>query len=107
VVLALPAGASVDPDQRRPSVLPLDREVWEQAMYKALQLATLPSKPIPAGCYLVHNQLGPVAPFGHNGFRAWIQTRSDNLVECDCNFGGCENSKLHKRHCVERRAVDP
>ena len=67
-------------------------------MYKALQLATLPSKPIPAGCYLVHS---------HNGFRAWIQTRSDNLMECDCNFGDCENSKLHKRHHrVERRAVE-
>jgi hypothetical protein len=76
----------------------MDAEVREQAMAKTLQLATLPSGPVPTGCYLVHNDLGPVASLSRNGFRAWIQTRSDNLVECDCNFGGCENSKLHKHH---------
>jgi hypothetical protein len=76
-------------------------------MCKALQLATLRSEPIPAGCYLVHNHVRPMAPLGHNGFRAWLQTRSDNLVECDCNFGGCKNSKVHEVHyCVVRGDPD-
>ena len=67
-------------------------------MAKTLQLATLPSGPVPTGCYLVHNHLRPVAPLGVNGFRAWLQTRSDNLEECYCDFGRCENAKLHTHH---------
>ena len=58
----------------------------------------LPSEPIPAGSYLVHNHIRPVKPLGLNGFRAWIQTDADNLVKCRCNFGGCKNSKLHRLH---------
>ena len=65
---------------------------------KALEL--LPSEPVPAGQYLVHNDMTPTKPLGLglHGFRAWIQTKADNLVQCRCNFGGCKNSKLHKLH---------
>jgi len=65
---------------------------------KALEL--LPSEPIPAGQYLVHNDMTPTKPLGPglHGFRAWIQTKSDNLVRCRCRFGGCKNSEVHKVH---------
>jgi hypothetical protein len=71
-----------------------------------LQLNILPSEPIPTGCYLVHNHVGPVASLGRNGFRAWIQTRADNLEECHCDFGQCENAKLHQHH-YRRHAPGP
>ena len=75
---------------------------------KALEL--LPSEPIPAGQYLVHNDMTPTKPLGPglHGFRAWIQTKADNLVQCRCDFGGCKNSKLHKLHYrVVTRTFDP
>ena len=74
---------------------------------KALEI--LPSEPVPAGQYLVHNDMTPTKPLGLglHGFRAWIQTKPDNLVECRCNFGGCMHSKLHKLHYrVDRRTFD-
>ena len=69
-----------------------------------LYVDVLPSEPVPAGTYLVHNHVRPVAPLGLNSFRAWIQTKADNLVECYCDFGGCKNAKLHKLHY--RAAMD-
>ena len=72
-------------------------------------LEILPSEPVPEGQYLVHNDMTPTKPLGLglHGFRAWIQTKPDNLVECRCNFGGCMHSKLHKRHYrVDRRTFD-
>ena len=50
------------------------------------------------GSYLVHNHVRPQKPLNGNGFRAWIQTKSDNLVRCRCRFGGCKNAKVHKVH---------
>ena len=73
-------------------------------------LEILPSEPVPEGQYLVHNNITPTKPLrlGLHGFRAWIQTKADNLVQCRCNFGGCKNSKLHKLHYrVDRRTFDP
>jgi hypothetical protein len=58
----------------------------------------LPRKPFPAGRYLVHNNVRPVSTLGRNGFRAWTQKWSDNLVECHCDFGGCKNAELHKHY---------
>ena len=63
-----------------------------------LYVDVLPSEPVPAGTYLVHDHVRPVAPLGLNSFRAWIQTKAGNLVPCHCNFGGCKNSQLHKLH---------
>ena len=63
-----------------------------------LSVDVLPDEPIPAGSYLVHNHVRPQKPLNGNGFRAWIQTKSDNLVRCRCRFGGCKNSKVHKVH---------
>ena len=63
-----------------------------------LSLDVLPDEPIPAGSYLVHNHVRPQKPLNANGFRAWIQTKADNLVKCRCRFGGCKNSKAHKVH---------
>jgi hypothetical protein len=61
----------------------------------------LPTEPIPPGRYLVHNRARPKQKLGRNGFRAWIQTQSDNLIECNCNFGGCQNAGLHKHYRVK------
>ena len=63
-------------------------------------LEILPSEPVPEGQYLVHNDITPTKPLrlGLHGFRAWIQTKADNLVPCHCNFDGCKNSQLHKLH---------
>ena len=58
----------------------------------------LPSEPVPAGTYLVHNHMTPLKPLGLHGFRASLQPKADNLVRCRCDFGGCKNSKLHKAH---------
>ena len=44
------------------------------------------------------NHVRPQKPLNGNGFRAWIQTKADNLVKCRCRFGGCKNSKVHKVH---------
>ena len=53
-------------------------EAWEQAMAKIkLYVDVLPSEPVPAGTYLVHNHVRPVAPLGLNSFRAWIQTKAE------------------------------
>ena len=47
-------------------------------------LEILPSEPVPEGQYLVHNDITPTKPLGLglHGFRAWIQTKADNLVPC-------------------------
>ena len=72
-----------------------------------LYVDVLPSEPVPAGTYLVHDHVRPVAPLGLNSFRAWIQTKSDNLVKCRCRFGGCKNAKVHKVHYrVDRGDLD-
>ena len=64
-----------------------------------LDLEVLPNEPLPAGAYLVHNHVRPQKPLAKNGFRAWIQHTPDKLgAECNCNFGGCKNSKVHKLH---------
>ena len=82
----------------------------KQATYKRtgmLYLDALPDELLPAGAYLVHNHVRPKKPLGMNGFRAWVQHTSDKLVECDCDFGGCKNSKVHKVHYrVDRGASD-
>jgi hypothetical protein len=57
----------------------------------------LPDELVP-GAYLVHNDMTPTKPLGLNGFRAWLTTRADNLVECRCNFGGCKNYNVHTVH---------
>ena len=63
-----------------------------------LSLDVLPDEPIPAASYVVHNHVRPQKPLNANGFRAWIQTKADNLVKCRCRFGGCKNSEVHKVH---------
>jgi len=63
-----------------------------------LSLDVLPDEPIPAGSYLVLNHVRPQKPLNGNGFRAWLTTKSDNLVRCRCRFGGCKSAKVHKVH---------
>ena len=59
-----------------------------------------PEEPIPTedSVARVHNHVRPQKPLNGNGFRAWIRTKSDNLVRCRCRFGGCKNSEVHKVH---------
>jgi hypothetical protein len=58
----------------------------------------LPSKPVLAGKHLAHNHIKPVPVLGVNGFRAWVQTDADNVVDCKCDFGGVKNAGKHKLH---------
>jgi hypothetical protein len=50
--------------------------------------------------YLVHNHVQPRPTLGDNGFRAWTQNTEQNLVKCDCDFGGCKNAELHEHYRV-------
>ena len=47
-----------------------------------LYVDILPSEPVPAGTYLVHDRVRPVAPLGLNSFRASIRPRrkSDDAI---------------------------
>ena len=65
----------------------------------------LPKKPIPVGCFLVHNHVNPTSKLGMRGFRAWIQKGRGDLVRCCCDFGGCKNAELHQHYRV--RALAP
>ena len=60
----------------------------------------LPSQPLPAGFFLVHNHVRPQSSLGSKGFRAWIQKGSDRLVECHCDFGGLRNANVQKHYRV-------
>jgi hypothetical protein len=48
---------------------------------------TIP-KSVPAGRVLVHNHIrhAPDTPVGTNGFRAWTQNLTSDLVECTCGW---------------------
>jgi hypothetical protein len=65
----------------------------------------LPTKPISAGEFLVHNHVTPTNKLGMRGFRAWVQKSRSGLVRCHCDFGQCENAELHKHYRV--RALVP
>jgi len=44
---------------------------------------------IPAGRVLVHNSVRPGGPnqkLGVRGFRAWLASRGDDLVTCNCDW---------------------
>jgi hypothetical protein len=64
-------------------------------------LSHLPRQPIPAGRFLVHNQVIPCGSLGGNGFRAWTQGTRKNLIRCRCDFGGCKNAELHTHYRVQ------
>jgi len=64
----------------------------------------LPKAPIPEGRYLVHNHVKPQRPLGRTDFRAWTQNSDENLVQCDCDFGGCKNAGLHQHYRVATHA---
>jgi hypothetical protein len=64
-------------------------------------LRYLPRQPIPAGRFLVHNQVIPTGGLGWNGFRAWTQGNRRSLIRCRCDFGGCKNAELHKHYRVQ------
>lgn len=50
-------------------------------------LSTIPLV-IPDGKVIVHNRVPAVWPVGLNGFRIWLQNKSDahNLIACDCGW---------------------
>jgi mRNA interferase MazF len=41
---------------------------------------------VPTGCVLVHNSVRPTRRLDLNGFRAWLQSRSDRLELCPCSW---------------------
>jgi hypothetical protein len=65
-------------------------------------LKGIPRAPIPQGRFLVHNHIKPARPLGTNGFPAWAQNDGTGLVECRCDFGGCNNAELHKHYRIKR-----
>jgi hypothetical protein len=48
-------------------------------------LTRLPSA-VPAGKVLVHNSVRPSRRLGTRGFRAWLQSPSERLMVCDCDW---------------------
>jgi hypothetical protein len=51
-------------------------------------------KPLPEGRVLVHNHVIPQPRIGMNGFRAWTQLLTNELVLCTCDWAGQD---LHGR----------
>jgi hypothetical protein len=45
---------------------------------------------LPAGRALVHNGVQPQRRIGTNGFRAWTQDVSDDLIQCHCDWAGVD-----------------
>jgi hypothetical protein len=43
-------------------------------------------KVVPSGQFLVHNRVKPAKQAGTRGFRFWLQSSSDKLVQCDCKW---------------------
>src|SRR6266851_1314050 len=92
---------SRDTERRRRAEHDEAVELRAQRKQKELRYCKdLPSRAIPAGRYLVHNQVRPAAMLGMNGFRVWTQNTDDNLVECRCDFGGWNNAKRFRHYRV-------
>lgn len=43
-------------------------------------------KTVPAGSFLMHNQVRPSRRQGNRGARFWLQTTNANLVRCSCDW---------------------
>jgi hypothetical protein len=50
----------------------------------------IPTKSLPEGRVLVHNNAAPNPRIGTNGFRAWTQLKTDRLVLCRCDWAGVD-----------------
>src|SRR5262249_19557532 len=50
----------------------------------------IPRKPLPNGRVLVHNHVRPQPELGLNGFRAWTQNLTPELVACPCDWAGVD-----------------
>ena len=56
--------------------------------YADIYLAKLPTA-VPAGKWLVHNQVDPTRILGSRGFRAWLTDADAPRVEvCECDWAG-------------------
>ena len=69
---------------------------------KMRYVARIPRKPLAKGIVLVHNHMTPQRLLGANGFRAWTQQRTRDLVLCHCDWAGVDLGNL--RHYRVRRA---
>jgi hypothetical protein len=70
---------------------------------KMRYVRSIPRKPLPKGTVLVHNHVVPQKKLGWNGFRAWTQQLTDELVLCECDWAGVDLRKL-PHFCVRRKA---
>jgi hypothetical protein len=59
-------------------------------------------KPLPEGRVLVHNHVIPQPRIGMNGFRAWTQLLTNELVICTCDWAGQD---LHGGPTIELTPV--
>ena len=51
-------------------------------------VSRIPREKLAKGIVLVHNQVIPQRTLGMNGFRAWTQKLTHDLVRCDCKWAG-------------------
>jgi hypothetical protein len=65
---------------------------------KMRYVTVIPRKPLPKGRVLVHNHVVPQKTIGMNGFRAWTQKRTKDLVLCPCDWAGVDLRNLRHYH---------
>jgi len=62
---------------------------WKKS--KVRYVGGIPRKPLAKGRALVHNHVIPQKAFSANGFRAWTQKLSGDLLEvCPCDWAGVD-----------------
>jgi hypothetical protein len=81
-----------------------DRARRTAAAPEMCYVRSIPRKPLPNGIVLVHNHVVPQKKLGWNGFRAWTQQRTDELISCKCDWAGVDLRKL--QHYRVRREVE-
>jgi hypothetical protein len=64
----------------------------------------IPRKPLAKGIVLVHNQVTPQSVLGWNGFRAWTQILTRDLVLCRCKWAGVDLHGLRHYRVRRRKA---
>jgi hypothetical protein len=76
-------------------------------MRKRLEYVNEIPNPIPEGKILVHNHVSPTPYIGNRGFRVWLGTPNDDVVECACWFAPqlAKHYRVASHPYVEDRAT--
>jgi hypothetical protein len=68
----------------------LRKTVEQMNRDRVCYVTAIPRRGLPEGRVLVHNEVTPCPKIGMNGFRAWTQLKTDQLVECHCVWAGVD-----------------